>query len=778
MNISYWIYLGVLVFAPLAFGTTEQWSLVTVEVLVGVAAVVMFVMLWLRRDRLYEVPGLRPLLLLLAFMAIQLVPLPGGLVKMIAPGSYEAYVPLFAVGGEQWIPLTIHQKLTLQELLRVGGYALMYIMTVQLLSTHVRLKRTLTTVIWLSAAIAILAIIHHVSSPETLFWFRSGTMGKTSFGPWVNQNQYAGFMEMLSPLGIALFLFYKPRIASGESLREKVVSFFTLYGGNLHLLHGLAAVIITMSVFVSLCRGGILTISVAILIFILLYILKRPRQGRMAVVGIVCCILVTISWFGWGTVVAEFNRGVDASGGLQDNRFTLWKDTLLIIKSFAIFGSGFGTFVDVYPSYSTILSDYLFDHAHNDYLELLTDGGIIGFSLAAWFVTAVLRHGWGKIRVRRDQYASLLGIGAFTGIVAMLLHSITDFNMHNGADGLYFFFLCGLLVAAANVRVSTFAASTLLKEQSSRRNPVYVAVVVVFVIAAYLIQYRTVVAEAAHNSVKSIYLSKNLNANRRNDLETGLSRAEELDPLEKRYSYKLALLDWYRGDSKSARQGYLKAVRKSPMDGEALQWLGLLAGDESTSKRLVELGYKRGFDKDQLALTYAEYLVSRGDRKGAISVLAARIRQKAGIVRTWSPMLVHLALNKEEILALLPETPEAWILYGDYLQQTGDLAGAEFYRSSALSFIGGEEKTQPHWFQQLIQFYLITGKKDKALSVLREAAKKIPDHASFHVQLADHYRSENLSFLAREEYERALMIEPGNAGARKGLRKMGLLDAY
>lgn len=778
MSVAYWIYLVVLVFAPLAFGTTELWSLVTVEVLVGVAAVVMFVTLWLKRDHLYEVPGLWPLLLLLVFMVIQLVPLPGGLVKLIAPGSYEAYAPLVAVSGEQWIPLTINQKLTLQELLRIGSYALMYIMSVQLLSTYVRLKRTLTSIIWLSATIAVMAIIHHVSSPETLFWIRSGPEGTTSFGPWVNQNQYAGFMEMLSPLAIALFLFYKPRLDSGESIRGKIVSFFTMPGGNLHLLYGLAAVVITMSVFVSLCRGGILTVSVAILVFMLLYHLKRPQQGRWAVVGIVCCILVTVSWFGWGTIVAEFNRGVDASGSLQDSRFTLWKDTLQLIENFAIFGGGFGTFVDSYPSYSTIPSDYLFDHAHNDYLELLTDGGIIGFGLAAWFVMAVLRHGWSKVRARRDQYASLLGIGAFTGIVAMLLHSITDFNMHNGADGLYFFFLCGLLVAAANIRFSTYAAPTLLKARNTRCNPAYVAVVVLFVVMASVVQYRTVVAEAAYHSVRSIYLSINLNENSRQDLEAGLSRAEQLDPLERRYSYKLALLDRYRGDGKSARQGFLHSVRKGPMDGEALQWLGLLAEDETTSKRLVEMGYKRGFDKDQLALTYAEYLVSKGDRDRAISVIAARVGQKAELVRSWSPMLVNLALKKEEILALLPETPEAWIVYGDYLQQTGDLAGAEFYRSSALSFIGSEEKPRPHWFQQLIQFYILTGNKEKALSVLREAAERIPDHASFHVQLADHYRTENLTFLAREEYERALMIEPGNGGARKGLRKMGMLDAY
>lgn len=778
MNMAYLIYLVVLLFAPLAFGSTELWSLVTVEVLVGIAAVILFGLAWIRRERLYDVPGLWPLLLLVVFIAVQIVPLPGGLVKVIAPASYEAYAPLFAIGGDQWIPLTLHQKGTLQELFRIGSYALFYCVTVQLLSSHAILKRTLSFVIWLAASIAFLAIIQQVSSPDTLFWFRPAPDRTSPFGPWVNPNQYAGFMEMLSPLAIALFLFYKPRVNRGESPRERVVAFFTMSGANLHLLYGLAAVVVTMSVFVSLCRGGILTISVAILIFMLLYNLKRPQQGRGAVVVITCCILVTVSWFGWDTVIAEFDRGVDAAGELRDGRFDIWKDTFRIITAFWSFGSGFGTFVDVYPSYTTIPAEVIFDHAHNDYLELLTDGGIAGFGLAAWFVVAVIGHGWGMIKARRDQYASLLGIGALTGILAMLLHSITDFNMHNGADGLYFFFLCGVLVAAANVRFSAFEAKSLLKQQSTRRNPVFAVTAMVFVVMVVMVQYRTVLAGIAYDAVKDIYISKNLGEDRRNDLAAGLSRAEELDPFEQIYSYKKALLAWYGGDRDAARLDYLHAARKNPMTGSSLQWLGLLAENPATSTMLVEKGYQRALNKDDQALTFVEYLLWRDDRQKAISVLAERIAQKNSLIRKWTPMLQTFSFTPDEIQAVLPEAPDAWIIYGDYLQQAGDLAGSEFYRTTALTFIGSEDELKPQWFQQLIQFYHTTGHADKALAALREAAEKVPKHASFHLQLADYYRTQNINYLAKEEYERALILEPGNAAARKGLRKMGLLDAY
>ncbi len=136
------------------------------------------------------------------------------------------------------------------------------------------------------------------------------------------------------------------------------------------------------------------------------------------------------------------------------------------------------------------------------------------------------------------------------------------------------------------------------------------------------------------------------------------------------------------------------------------------------------------------------------------------------------------SFTPDEIRAALPQTPDAWIMYGDYLQKVGDLEGAEYYRSQALSFIDQAEEVKPYWFQQLIQFYHETKRPERAELVLREAVEKLPGHASFHVQLGDFFRNDGINFKAEEEYKRALMLDPVNAGAERGLRKMGLLDAY
>jgi O-antigen ligase len=623
MKVSYGLYLLILIFAPLAFGTVELWSLAAVEVLTGIAAVLLFSSACFYRKNTYVIPGLVPLLLLLLFIFLQLIPLPADLVRFISPSTYNAYAPVLSVSGGEWIPLTINQKATLQEFFRISCYSLFYILTIQLLSIDGRLKRTVFTVIGLAAGVALLAIVQQVGSPDKIYWFRSVPNNASPFGPWINPNQFAGYMEMMSPLTLGLFLFYRPRAHAELSLREKVVNFFAMPGSNLYLFFGSAATLMVLSVFVSLCRGGILTITLSAFVFMLLYNMKKPRHGRAAILVIIGCVIIAVSWFGWDTVIAEFNHGITPSGELSDGRFDLWADSLRIFQSFFLFGSGFGTYIDIFPSFRSVPGYAIFDHAHNDYLELLTDGGIIGFALAGWFVLAILSHGWRKIRARRDQYAVLLGIGAYTGIIAMLMHSVTDFNMHNGADGLYFFFLCGLLVAVVNTQFGYCESITLLDTQSSKRNIGYLAGAVLLTVLISAVQYGVLRAKTEYGRVKDIYVNRHLSEIRLQKLRDGVTIAKRFDPVEHLYDFKLGSIEWFLQHRDESLTCFLQAARRNPMNGAALQRIGLLIGDkvdETKTKLLLEKGYQRNLDNDELVVVFAEYLLEKGEREKAIEV--------------------------------------------------------------------------------------------------------------------------------------------------------------
>ncbi len=436
--ISYSLFLFLLIFCPLAFGTVESWSLTVMETCTALSFLFLGVFIFLHHKAALRIPGIVPLFLLLGYMLLHLLPLPVSLVKILSPATFEVYRPLLEIDPElQFVSLSVNRKNTLLMLFTFTSYALFYLLTVYHCSRADRLKKTATLIVCLGVLIGVEAIIQKLTSPDAIYWFRS-TSNSLPLGPWVYKNHFAGFMEMLFPITIALFLFYRPRVVYDKSFREKFISAMTMPGANRYLLLGTGAILMAVSILLSVSRGGIITLSIAFLFFTLFSARTlADYRTRWAVILTVLVVLM-ITWLGWQPIIDKFgtiwgNKGLDTSG-----RFPVYLDSLGIIRSFPMFGTGFGTFIDVYPAFRTVQGEVLFDHAHNDYLELLADGGLTGFLLSAWFVIAVILHAIRKLLQRRDRYAILLTSGALTGILALLFHCLVDFQIYNGANGLYF----------------------------------------------------------------------------------------------------------------------------------------------------------------------------------------------------------------------------------------------------------------------------------------------------------------------------------------------------
>ena len=768
-----------LIFSPLAFGTVEHWSIWVQQLLIAISAVLHFGSCWFFRRKLLNMPGLLPLSLLLAVMGLQLVPLPPDLVRLLSPQTYAAYLPAADLAEPgKWLPLSINQKATIQELLRISAYALVYALTIQLLSNPQTLKKTVDIAVFLSLGVTLVAILQNFSSPDRIYWFRAVPENAHPFGPWINPNQFSGYIEMLSPLALALFLFYKPRIRSDASWRERVVNLFTQPGSNRYFYYGFGSILLVVAVFVSLCRGGIISVTLASMAFVILYSTKKLHRARLTLLLVICCVFLAVSWFGWDIVLAEFNHGFDREGQIRDGRTVLWRDSLNIIRDFPVLGSGFGTFQFIYPSYTTLPGHSFFVHAHNDYMELLTDGGVVGFLFASWFVTAVLRHGWKMLRTRRDQYAVLIGIGSMSGIFAMLMHSITDFNMHNGAVGLYFFFLCGLLVASVNVRFSFSGQTTLLKELPPSRAAGITLVATAFLLAAAAVQAGVTIGRREYSEVRKVYVSSRLAADRLHELSRRLEKAMRYDPLEGLYPFSMGTVQWFLKDRALAQHFYLLAVLDSPMEGVYLQRLGFFLADEKKGGGLIRAGYQRALQKDELAMSMAEWLLIKGRRDEAGKILRERLLVFPQLLGRVLPLIDLYQINRQEIASILPPSAEAWLQYAGIRGSLGDSEGAAYSIGNALQYLHREQQPEPQWYQQIIDFYRSQGEELRALEVLRQAVDRLPEHAPFHVQLGEYYEKEGIVYRAKEEYERALILDPSSASARSRLRRLGFADSY
>ena len=223
-RVIYRILLFVLIFSPLAFGTVEPWSYAIMESLSIAALFLFFLKISSKNEPVfYNVPGLIPLLCLLAYVLFQLVPLPSSVVALISPVRYQIQKETIGAFEQiNWISLTINRKATLMEFFRIAAYTVFYVLTVQMMTRKKYFKRTITAVIAFASLLSFFSLIQYFLPNNRIYWLREVPQLARPFGPYVNRNHYAGLMGMLFPVILSMFLYYKPEVAF-ESLDRKSV---------------------------------------------------------------------------------------------------------------------------------------------------------------------------------------------------------------------------------------------------------------------------------------------------------------------------------------------------------------------------------------------------------------------------------------------------------------------------------------------------------------------------------------------------------------------------
>lgn len=776
LSLSFALFLFVLLFAPLAFATVETWSLGIVQLSVAISVLLLAISLKRQKGSYFHVPGSLPLLLLTAWILLQLLPLPPAVVRTLSPATFAIYSPLLGTDPSiSWLPLTVHPKATLLAFCRWTAFALFYLLAVQHLSEARRLQRTVLIVAVFGSLLAVESILQKLTSPEAIYWFRA--VKASPIGPFVYSNQFAGFMEMIFPLVIALFLFSRPQVQYEKTLKDRLIALFTLPGANRHLLLGTGAVLIAVAILLSLSRGGIITLCLAFLCIAFLSTrITTNRRVRWGIVISVSVILM-ITWFGWQPIMDEFGSLWGTDGFNSSGRLPLFKDGMKIFGDFPLTGTGIGTFQDAYPAYRSLPGDTVYDHAHNDYLELLTEGGLIGFFLGAWFVVSVVASTIRTLRQRREHYSILITSGALTGILALLLHCFIDFQLPCGANGLYFFFLCGLSVAGANTRLHYQTRPSLLNKEAAQAIRIPALFALVLLLTSVWLNSGTLRAGQAVRELHNVFLNQHLPLPRLQNIHAQLSTAAHLDPLEEEYRLRMGHVSTFMQEGERARQEYLQACRRNPMAGACIQQLGLSLSDAdpSITDRLLAAGMEREPRVAERYLLYSRWLRAHDSREQAVTVLNQAILTIPESMPDIARFLVQQKFSAEELEQILPDTASAWFELGRTVEKLNRVEEATTYYRKALEYLDVGEAA-PEYFRRPYELYRRLQQKEQALAILRQAIDTLPEQPWFMIQLGDHYAREGISYRAREEYLRALRSDPDNRELKKKIANLDELQ--
>jgi O-antigen ligase len=263
---------------------------------------------------------------------------------------------------------------------------------------------------------------------------------------------------MIVPLSIGLFIVKWKHVAKEQlrGIREFLIKMGEEEVCKL-ILFSFLIILMVGALFLSSSRGGIISF-LGSMIFLLLMLSKKEKRRRTVyiVVGLLVCIFSFLIWLGIRPLIEEFSTIQDISKDYDiQYRFQNWKDTLGLIKDFPLLGVGLETFSAIFPRYKTIGLQYHYLYLENDYLQLLYEMGLLGFGIFLWFLLSLFRR-LGSEYSRYDtgersgvQYISFYG--CLTAIVAIMIHSFWDFNMHIPSNALLLSMLMGLAIAGVRI---------------------------------------------------------------------------------------------------------------------------------------------------------------------------------------------------------------------------------------------------------------------------------------------------------------------------------------
>jgi len=773
---SYYIFLFLLIFAPLAFGAEELWSRTIMEVLCFTATLFYFCKPQ-NRGTLYRVPGFIPLMLLLCFMILQIIPLPIFLIRLLSPATYNLYEGTIGiVEMPAWITLSVNPWRTLEEFFRISAYISFYVLTIQLLTDSKRLRKTVFVVLGLCSVVALQAILQKYLNNGRIYWFWAAPPHSSFTGPFVYHNHFAGYVEMLVPVAIALFFRYRPYVNYGETWRQRFADSLASLQFNIHLLLGFAVALMGVSIFISMSRGGI--ISFGLSCFILLVVLSRRAKKNTSiqlVLVLIAIIFLAVGWFGWDVIDQRFGVMFDQQGKFKDLRPRIWQESISIIKDFPVTGSGWGTFGDIFPTYKTFMSENFDYHAHNDYIETFSTGGIFSLVLIGWFFASTFRQIGKTLARRHDTYAIYLTWGSLAGILAISFHSVLDFILQNGANGLYFFFLLALAVSASHTRSHSKEKTRLTPQKKGGFRFAGVLCTIILLLLTFWVNSTSLWGNREFVALAPFSWNTQKPEQQLKDIEARLDRVIRVSPLNSYTYFLMADLQKNIGNAEIAEKFYRRAIRLNPVQANYLQNFGLfldMQGKHNWADSMMQAGVRHDLSNPDRKRKYAEYLFKNDEKEKGLQVMAAVFAQDPGRAGNDITFLVNSGISDNDIRRNLPARVFPFLEFADLMEHRGEVEQAAALYHQALTYVNNEENLWPSYFIWASSFFNKHNRYEEALDVILQAIEIFPADAGLRVRAGDLYHDMGFTHQATEQYHQALMIDQGNPQAQNQLDKL------
>ena len=310
--------------------------------------------------------------------------------------------------------------------------------------------RTPASQMWLCAAVAVngmllsfhylIQLLTHGGGWRTA-WSESESLVLPGLGlavgPLVNRNNAGGHLNLCMAGAMAILFWSTGRVRGERPWRWE-----------LQISSIVAASLIAAGVFCTLSRGAIFSMVLGMMLLAVPWVGHRTTRllwGGLAVIAGVALV----AWIGRLDMVCARLASLAGSDWLTEGRLVNWAAGLRAAFDFWRCGSGLGTYGYIYRPYERPTVGGWYDHAENQPLQALVDGGVVGLLLLVAAVVLVGVAAWRLQRGADDARSSAFAWGVLFGLVSQSIHGLTDFGLSIPSNAVLFAVVCGAVAGGA-----------------------------------------------------------------------------------------------------------------------------------------------------------------------------------------------------------------------------------------------------------------------------------------------------------------------------------------
>jgi O-antigen ligase len=377
----------------------------------------------------------------LGIIAAQIVPLPPAVIAALSPAApalQDAYA-LEPVQG--WRTLSIYPAATRTAFAIALSGAFMFWASRDAFGRG-GIRPALRVLGWVGIAGSVVALAQQATAPRTVYWrWHVADPRALPFGPFIDRNHFATWLVLaISVIGgyLAARVIGHMRERGTGGWRPAMLA--VLHGDATGLLACLAMMILTLAATLSRSGGVALVTATAVGAMLV----RSNRRHTFTMAGAVILLLATAAAWTNGEGFLQRLQGTLGTP-TPIGRLAIWRDTVPIVNDFPVIGTGAGTFAHAMFVYQRTGRQVLFNHAHNEYLQLISEGGVA--LLATILAIMVMMSRIVITRVDNDSGPHrLIRIGAAAGLAGIAVQSIWDTGLHEPANLLLAAVLAGLAV--------------------------------------------------------------------------------------------------------------------------------------------------------------------------------------------------------------------------------------------------------------------------------------------------------------------------------------------